>query len=102
MSKPADMTAAGVPLAVIDLDDAGFRLSVDVPAEQAKKVSNGTVAQVINNWSGDAKAVLAEIKNSGADANTMTLVFNISGSVTANTNMEISNKMGRDNYIKVC
>ena len=96
--KPADMTAAGVPLAVIDLDDAGFRLSVDVPAEQAKKVSNGTVAQVINNWSGDAKAVLAEIKNSGADANTMTLVFNISGSVTASTNMEISIPLSRDQY----
>ena len=92
------MTAAGVPLAVIDLNDAGFKLKVSVPAEQAKKVSVGTTAQVINNWSGDAKAVLADIKNSDADANTMTLVFNISGSVTANTNMEISVPLSTAQY----
>lgn len=96
--NPNEMTAAGVPLAVIDLNDAGFKLKVSVPAEQAKKVSVGTTAQVINNWSGDAKAVLADIKNSDADANTMTLVFNISGSVTANTNMEISVPLSTAQY----
>ena len=97
--KPDEMTVSGMPLAVIDLDDAGFKLNVSVETELAKKVSLGVVAQVVNNWNGEAKAVLEGMK-SDADSNgkRMILTFGVTGSVTAGGNLEISVPLSTGQY----
>lgn len=97
--KPNDITAAGVPLAVIDLDDAGFRLKVSVPAEQAKKVSVGTSAQVINNWGGDVRAVVSDIRNdTESSSQNMILTFDVTGSVSGGSYLEVSIPLSTDDY----
>ena len=97
--KPNDITAPGAPLAVIDLDDAGFRLKVSVPADQAKKVSVGTSAQVINNWGGDIRAVVSDISNDtdGGPQN-MIMTFDVTGSVSGGSYLEVSVPLSTDDY----
>lgn len=97
--KPDEMTASGIPLAVIDLDDAGFKMNVSVETELAKKLSVGATAQVVNNWNGEAKAVL-ETMITDADSNgkRMKLTFRVIGSVTVGSNLEISLPLSSGQY----
>ena len=97
--KPDEMTASGIPLAVIDLDDAGFKMNVSVETELAKKLSVGATAQVVNNWNGEAKAVL-ETMITDADSNgkRMKLSFRVIGSVTVGSNLEISLPLSSGQY----
>jgi len=97
--KPGEMTAAGVPLAVIDLDDAGFKLKVPVNAEQAKKVEVGTSAQVINNWGGDVKAVVSDIRRDAeSGSQNMIITFDVTGSVSGGSYLEVSIPLSTDDY----
>lgn len=97
--KPDEMTASGIPLAVIDLDDAGFKMNVSVETELAKKLLVGATAQVVNNWNGEAKAVL-ETMITDADSNgkRMKLTFRVIGSVTVGSNLEISLPLSSGQY----
>ena len=93
------MTAAGVPLAVIDLDDAGFTLKVSVPAEQTAKVEVGTPAKVINNWSGDVRAVVSDIRSdTEGGPNNMIMTFSITGAVSGGSYLEVSIPLSQDDY----
>ena len=97
--KPDEMTAAGVPLAVIDLDDAGFTLKVSVPAEQTAKVEVGTPAKVINNWSGDVRAVVSDIRSdTEGGPNNMIMTFSITGAVSGGSYLEVSIPLSQDDY----
>ena len=93
------MTASGIPLAVIDLDDAGFKMNVSVETELAKKISVGATAQVVNNWNGEAKAVLETmITDVDSNGKRMKLTFSVIGSVTVGSNLEISLPLSTGQY----
>ena len=97
--KPDEMTASGIPLAVIDLDDAGFKMNVSVETELAKKLSVGATAQVVNNWNGEAKAVLdTMITDADSNGKRMKLTFRVIGSVTVGSNLEISLPLSSGQY----
>lgn len=97
--KPDEMTASGIPLAVIDLDDAGFKMNVSVETELAKKLSVGATAQVVNNWNGEAKAVLETmITDVDSNGKRMKLTFSVIGSVTVGSNLEISLPLSTGQY----
>lgn len=97
--KPDEMTASGIPLAVIDLDDAGFKMNVSVETELAKKLSVGATAQVVNNWNGEAKAVLETmITDPDSNGKRMKLSFRVIGSVTVGSNLEISLPLSSGQY----
>lgn len=97
--KPDEMTASGIPLAVIDLDDAGFKMNVSVETELAKKISVGATAQVVNNWNGEAKAVLETmITDVDSNGKRMKLTFSVIGSVTVGSNLEISLPLSTEQY----
>jgi len=97
--KPDEMTASGIPLAVIDLDDAGFKMNVSVETELAKKISVGATAQVVNNWNGEAKAVLETmITDVDSNGKRMKLTFSVIGSVTVGSNLEISLPLSTGQY----
>lgn len=97
--KPDEMTASGIPLAIIDLDEAGFKMNVSVETELAKKISVGATAQVVNNWNGEAKAVLETmITDVDSNGKRMKLTFSVIGSVTVGSNLEISLPLSTEQY----
>ena len=96
--KPNDMTAAGVPLAVIDLDNAGFKLKVSVTAEQAAKVDIGTAAKVVNNWSGDVRAVVSDISSDTESPSKRVMTFSVTGAVSGGSYLEVSIPLSQDDY----
>lgn len=90
---PGGMTGMGSPLAVIELADRGYTLSMTVTAEQAKKVSVGDTAEVENYywWGDEITAVLESIKNEPqSGGKNKVLTFTVSGGVEPGTNLNLS------------
>lgn len=97
--KPGDITVPDVPSAVIDIDSAGFTVKVTVDGEAANKVSIGTAAEVVNNWNGDATAVLSDIQNDvTGNSKNRVLVFDVTGDVDSGTYIDLSIPCGSDDY----
>lgn len=97
--NPGDMTVPGEPLAVIDITEGGYTVKVSVEAEKADKVSVGSKAEVINNWTGDVTAVLTEIRNdTESNSKNRILVFEVSGNVDSGTYLDLSIPCGRGEY----
>lgn len=90
--KAGETAGMGDAIAVIELSDRGYTLSVSVTSEQAKKVSIGDTAEVSTYWWGSQiKAVLKDIKNDAqSGGRNKTLVFEVSGDVEPDMNVDIS------------
>lgn len=96
---PGDMTVPGEPVAVIDITEGGYTVKVSVEAEKADKVSVGSKAEVINNWTGDVTAVLTEIRNdTESNSKNRILVFDVTGNVDSGTYLDLSIPCGRGEY----
>ncbi len=87
-------------LAVIELTDRGYTVSISATAEQAKKVSVGDAAEVTTYWWGsEIKAVLESIKNDPqSGGKNKLLVFTVSGDVEPGTNINLSIGQKSQNY----
>ena len=97
--KPGETTVPDSPLAIIDLSDEGFTMTVNIDAEKAKKVKKGAKAEILNNWGGDVEAVVSEIKNtSQAGSREKTVKLTISGDVTSGEGLEIAIPCGSASY----
>lgn len=97
--KPGETTVPDSPLAIIDLSDEGFTMTVNIDAEKAKKVKKGAKAEILNNWGGDVEAVVSEIKNSSqAGSREKSVKLTISGDVTSGEGLEIAIPCGSATY----
>ncbi len=97
--KPGETTVPDSPLAIIDLSDEGFTMTVNIDAEKAKKVKKGAKAEILNNWGGDVEAVVSEIKNtSQAGSREKSVKLTISGDVTSGEGLEIAIPCGSASY----
>lgn len=97
--KPGETTVPDSPLAIIDLSDEGFTMTINIDAEKAKKVKKGAKAEILNNWGGDVEAVVSEIKNSSqAGSREKTVKLTISGDVTSGEGLEIAIPCGSATY----
>ena len=87
-------------LAVIELTDRGYTVSIAATAEQAKKVTVGDTAEVTTYWWGsEIKAVLDSIKNDPqSGGRNKILVFTVSGDVEPGTNLNLSIGQKSQNY----
>lgn len=94
-----DTTVPEEPAAVIDISSEGYKVQISVDGEKAKKVKVGTEAEVVNNWGGEVRAVLAEIKNDTVSGSkNRILVFNVTGDVESGANIDLSIPCGSGNY----
>ncbi len=97
--QPNDMTTPGTPLAVIDIADEGYTVSISVAAEKASKVKKGTEADIMNHWGGEIEAVVSEIKNDKTNgSNNRTIVFTLKGDVTSGSYIDLSIPCGSGTY----
>lgn len=97
--QPDDTTAPGNPLAIIDIAEEGYTVEVSVEADKVKKVKTGVKAELINNWNGQAEAVLQKIKNdTTAGSRNKILVFSITGDVESGSFIELSIPCGSASY----
>lgn len=87
-------------LAVIELTDRGYTVSISVTAEQAKKVTVGDSAEVSTYWWGsDIKATLESIKNDPqSGGKSKLLVFTLSGDVDPGQNVNLTIGQKSQNY----
>ncbi len=87
-------------LAVIELTDRGYTVSITVTAEQAKKVTVGDSAEVSAYWWGsDIKATLESIKNDPqSGGKSKLLVFTLSGDVDPGQNVNLTIGQKSQNY----
>ena len=83
---------ANATVVTIQPENKGFTLSVPVTAEQAKKVSVGSIAEVQNSWYyNDITVELKKIQNDPANpGKSKLLVFDVSGDVSAGQELSIS------------
>lgn len=97
--QPDDTTAPGNPLAIIDIAEEGYTVEVSVEADKVKKVKTGVKAELVNNWNGQAEAVLQKIKNdTTAGSRNKILVFSITGDVESGSFIELSIPCGSASY----
>ncbi|MBO4809408.1 MAG: HlyD family efflux transporter periplasmic adaptor subunit [Lachnospiraceae bacterium] len=83
---------ANATVVTIQPENKGFTLSVPVTAEQAKKVSVGSIAEVQNSWYyNDITVELKKVQNDPANpGKSKLLVFDVSGDVSAGQELSIS------------
>lgn len=88
------------PVAVIQPEGKGFTMSFSVTNEQAKRLAVGDVAELVNSWRyDDVTVVLSGIKPDPANpGQNKLLTFDVSGSVTAGENLNISVGQKSANY----
>ena len=86
------MKTAATPVAVLQPEGKGYTLSFSVTNEQAKRLSVGDKADLVNAWRyDDVNVTLASIKpdKSNPGQNKM-LTFDVTGSVTAGQTLNLS------------
>lgn len=89
--NPGDTTLPDTALAVVDISSEGYTLTITADTEKVKKVKKGVEADIINNWSGDLKATLKDIKNdTSSGSKSKILTFNVEGNVESGQSIEIS------------
>lgn len=93
-------TSAAVPVAVLQPEGAGYTLSFSVTNEQAKRLSVGDRADLVNAWRyDDVEVTLASIKPDKNDPGQKKLLtFNVTGDVTAGQTFNISVGQKSANY----
>lgn len=97
--QPGETTIPEMPVISIDISEEGYTVKVYVDAEKASQVKTGVQAEVVNNWSGDVKAVLTDIRNdTESNSDSRILVFNVTGDVDSGTNLDLSIPCGSGNY----
>ncbi len=97
--KPGELTVPDMPLASIDISDAGYVVKVTVDGDISQKVSTGAQAEVVNNWSGNVQAVLRSITNDTAEnSDNRILVFDVTGDVDSGTYIDLSIPCGSGDY----
>lgn len=88
--KIGDSVLPDESVAVIDMSDEGYTMTVSVEAEKTKKIKAGISADVLNDWSNSIKADLVEIKNDNQDKKNRILKFKISGDVNSGDALSVS------------
>lgn len=85
-------TSAATPVAVLQPEGKGYTLSFSVTNEQAKRLSVGDKADLINAWRyDDVVATLASIKpDRNNPGQNKLLTFDVTGSVTAGQTLNLS------------
>ncbi|MDE6640006.1 MAG: biotin/lipoyl-binding protein [Acetatifactor sp.] len=93
-------TSASSPVAVLQPEGAGYTLSFSVTNEQAKRLSVGDRADLVNAWRyDDVEVTLASIKPDKNDpSQRKQLTFNVTGNVTAGQTFNISVGQKSANY----
>ncbi len=95
-----ESTAPGTPVAVLQPAGKGFSLSFSVTNEQAKRLSVGDVADLVNAWRyDDLKVTLANIKpDTSEPGQKKLLTFDVDGDVTAGQTLNVSVGQKSANY----
>ena len=88
--KIGDSVLPDEPVAVIDMSDEGYTMTISVEAEKTKKIKAGISADVLNDWSNSIKADLVEIKNDNQNKKNRILKFKISGDVNSGDALSVS------------
>lgn len=85
-------TSASEPVVVLQPEGAGYTMSFSVTNEQAKRLSVGDRAELVNSWYyDDVEVTLASIRPDKSDpSQRKQLTFNVAGSVTAGQSFSIS------------
>lgn len=85
-------TSAAVPVAVLQPEGKGYSMSFSVTNEQAKRLSVGDKADLVNSWRyDDVNVTLASIKPDTTDPGQKKLLtFDVTGSVTAGQSLNVS------------
>lgn len=85
-------TSAATPVAILQPEGKGYTMSFSVTNEQAKRLSVGDRADLVNAWRyDDVEVTLASIKPDTTDPGQKKLLtFDVSGSVTAGQTLNIS------------
>lgn len=87
-----ESTAPGTPVAVLQPEGKGYTMSFSVTNEQAKRLSVGDVADLVNAWRyDDVTVTLANIRpDTNEPGRKKLLTFDVSGNVTAGETLNIS------------
>lgn len=87
-----ETTSATMPVAVLQPEGKGYTMSFSVTNEQAKRLSVGDKADLVNAWRyDDVDVTLASMKPDTTDPGQKKLLtFDVSGSVTAGQTLNIS------------
>lgn len=95
-----EKTDASTPVAVLQPEGKGYTLSFSVTNEQARRLSVGDVADLVNAWYyDDVTVTLANIKPDTTDPGKKKLLtFDVTGSVTAGQTLNISVGQKSANY----
>ena len=98
--KAGNKTDAATPVMVLQPEGAGYTLSFSVTNEQAKRLSVGDRADLVNAWRyDDVEVTLASIKPDKQDpGQKKQLTFNVTGNVTAGQTFNISVGQKSANY----
>ena len=93
-------TSASVPVAVMQPEGKGYTLSFSVTNEQAKRLSVGDRADLVNSWRyGDVVVTLASIKPDKNDpGQKKQLTFDVTGSCVAGQSLSLSVGQKSANY----
>lgn len=85
-------TAPGSPVAVLQPEGQGYTLSFSVTNEQAKRLSVGDVAELVNSWRyDDVEVILKSIKPDKSDpGQKKMLTFDVKGDVIAGQTLNVS------------
>ena len=86
-----EKTFPDVPVATIQPEGKGYTLSFSVTNEQAKRISVGDPAELVNSWwYNDITATVASIRPDPSSPNNQKLVtFNLTGSLTAGQSLSL-------------
>lgn len=97
--KPGETTIPEMPAVSIDIAEEGYTVKIAVDAEKSRQLKVGAEAEIVNNWSGNAAAVLSDIRNdTTSGSENRILVFNVTGDVDSGTNLDLSIPCGSGNY----
>ena len=99
--SPGNQTQSGSPLAVIEVVDRGYSLSLTVTAEQARRVTVGDNAQLNRGWwgGGDLNAILRLIRNDPQNpAQSRILEFDVYGDVESGMQVNVTMGQRSENY----
>lgn len=77
-------------VALIDISEEGYTMTVSVEAEKTKKIKVGTPVEVLNDWSNSIQADLVEMKNDSKDKKNRILKFRVSGDVNSGDTLSVS------------
>ena len=82
---------ADSPLCTINVADRGYTIKIPVTQEQARRVSVGDNAELVNYWGGNVTATLESVANDPENPGKgKLLIFRLSGEVDPGTNLTLS------------